>query len=291
MSDKFKSSQFGKLKTSAESGGFEIQAEKEAIREMRVMKVDAPIEPVITDYTLDRLKRPGEGSYSTVKSKFGALAATDHDKVARSRKDARFSINSLLREPLKVEEEERRVIEERVRARVQAVSEEVRGAAAQKGYDEGLKQGYDEAFKKARAEYAERFAAFDEFLAQCETAKEQIFRANERFLIETVFRVAKMVLLRELTTDKDYVLRLATELIERVGVRENIRVKLSPADMATAAQLKEGLEKKLGALKNLNLEASPQVVGGGCVVETEWNAIDAAIETQLQGIHDALLGS
>jgi flagellar assembly protein FliH len=172
---------------------------------------------------------------------------------------------------------------------VESVAEEVRAQAAKQGYDEGLKQGHEEAFRRFREEAAERIRSFDLFLAEAETAKEQIYRANERFLIETVFRVSKMVLLKELTTDKEYVTRLARDLIERVGVRENIRIKISPSDMDTAALLKEGLEKSLGTLKNLNIEPSAQVQGGGCIVETEWNAIDASIQTQLQGIYDALV--
>ena len=52
-----------------------------------------------------------------------------------------------------------------------------------------------------------------------EGLKAEIYRANERFLIETVFRVARMVALKEISADKDYLSRLTHDLIERtVGV-------------------------------------------------------------------------
>ena len=46
----------------------------------------------------------------------------------------------------------------------------------------------------------------------------------------------------------------------------------------------------MGDLKNLQIEGSDQFRSGGCTVETQWNAIDASIETQLKGLYDALMG-
>ena len=75
-----------------------------------------------------------------------------------------------------------------------------------------------------------------------------------------------------------------------MGVRENITLSLNPADLETAESIRQGLFASLGELKNLNILPSPAVKLGGCSIETEFNAIDASIETQLQSIHAALLG-
>lgn len=260
----------------------------------RVVKIDTASVPVVQEFELSRLSKEGEGDYAFTRKKYGALAATDFDRstvASKTRKDARFSINSLLRDPLSIEEEERRVMDEKVQARVSAIEEEARARASEIGYADGLKQGHEEAFRRFQTESAERMAGLEQLIASLEGAKREIFRANERYLVELVFRVARMVLLRELSADKEYVLRLTRELIERVGARENIRVRVHPDDLETAALLKDGLEKALGTLQNLNVEASAQVRRGGCELETQWNVIDASVETQLEGIHDALVGS
>jgi flagellar assembly protein FliH len=268
----------------------QIKTEEAAPDEVRVVKLDTTQKREVQDFKMGNLRKPGDRSYASVKARFGPLAATDPERVARSQKDARFTLNPLLRDPLSVEEEERRAIEERVRVRVQAIEEDAKAKAAKAGYDEGLKKGFDEAYRKFQEEGAGRLRQFDQFLQACDGAKDEIFRANERYLIDLVFRVARMVLLKDLSADRDYVLRLAKELLERIGVRENITVRVHPNEMATAGMLREGLEKALGQLKNLNIEGSPQVQQGGCMIETEWNAIDASVETQLKGIHDALVG-
>ncbi|MBI2712119.1 MAG: hypothetical protein HYX41_04550 [Bdellovibrio sp.] len=182
------------------------------------------------------------------------------------------------------------MIDEKVRDQIAAVAEEARKEAAEKGYQEGLKRGHDEAYLKVQSESAGSLSRFDQMVSEAEKAKVEIFRANERFLIELVFRIAKMVLLRELQTDQEYLSRLAVELVTRVGLKDNIKIKLNTEDAETIAKLRGGLEKAFGKMNNLNIEASRSVQQGGCQVETEWNAIDASIETQLQGVYESLFG-
>jgi flagellar biosynthesis/type III secretory pathway protein FliH len=99
-----------------------------------------------------------------------------------------------------------------------------------------------------------------------------------------------MVMLKDLSADREYLLRLTRELVERVGVKDNIRIRLNQNDMESMRLVRENLESTVGTMKNLHIEESREVETGGCIVETEWNAIDASIETQLQGIHRALVG-
>jgi len=279
MTQKFTKSGFNNHDIRGETGTTDV----------RVVKLDQDSTPVVRSFEFERLSSPGQGGYEAVKSRYGALAATDNERGSRTQKDRRFSLSELIREPLSVEQEERRVIEEKVRARVAAMSEEAKAEAAAVGYEDGLEKGYQEAFQKFQQEGAERIAEFEKMLQQAESAKQEIFHANERFLVELVFRVARTILLRELKADKEYVVRLAREVVDRVGVRDNVTVKLNPEDLTSATMLKEGLEKSFGEMNNLNVEASSQVRRGGCIVETEWNLIDASIEEQLQHVYQALI--
>jgi flagellar assembly protein FliH len=269
---------------------FEIKKEKEAPAETRVVKIENGVAKEVKEFEFQKIKKNGEHDYGSIKAKYGPLAATDTDRASRNRKDARFSLNPLLRGPLSVEEEERRAIEERVQDRVQALWNETKAKAHEDGYREGLKVGHDEAYKKFQEDGANRLKAFDSFITHCENAKTEIFRANERLLVELVFKIGKMILMKELSTDKDYVIRLATDLLEKIGARENITIRLNPAQLETAGMIREGIEKQLGALKNINFEASDQVAGGGCAIETEWSAIDASVCKQLEGVYQALIG-
>lgn len=268
---------------------FEVNAEGEE-EKARVVKQEEPFSASVRSFSAPDFHQQTHRSYPDVKARFGALAATDPDRSAKSQKDRRFSLNELARGPLSVEEEERNVIEEQVRTRIATLSDEVRQKGFQAGYADGAKEGHAEAFEQFQKDAASRIQGFDQLLGELEAAKEDVFRANERFLIELVFRVSRMVVLQELKTDPQYVLRLTRDLIERVGVRENIRIRVNPKDKETIGMIKDNLDQIFGGLKNVNIEASSQVAGGGCLLDTEWNAIDASIETQLRGVYEALIG-
>lgn len=269
---------------------FEIQTDNRNSKEIKVVNLDGNNEPVVSTFELSPLHKKGDQNYNLVKARYGPLAVTDPERASRSLKDRRFSLNPLLRDPLSVEQEEKRVIEEKVRIRIDTLAEDAKKTASEEGYQDGLKKGYEEAFKKFQEESAPNLQKFDQLVQEAEKAKVEIFRANERFLVELVFRIARMVMLKELSTDRDYVLRLAKELISRVGVRENITIRVHPNDAETLDLLKGGLEKAYGAMSNLHIEASQLVKRGGCQIETEWNAIDASIDTQLDGLLNSLVG-
>lgn len=269
-----------KIRTEAEAG----------LPQSRVMKVDTGGVPVVQQFSFGRLERAGEGNYEATKAKYGAISATDSERMHRGQRDRRFSLNPLVKEPLSIEEEERRVIDQKVEERVAAITAEARAKGVQEGYQAGLAKGHREAFELFQNQADERMAQFEGLLAAFEGAKAEIFRANERFLMELVFRVARTVALKEVAEDREYVVRLCRELLERIGARDNIRIRLHPDDAGTALLLKPALEQTFGALGNLTVEPSELVRRGGCIVETEWNEIDASLDTQFEGIHAALLG-
>jgi len=258
----------------------------------RIVKMDKAQKSEVTSFEFGNLNRQEKKSYSSIKASFSGVGGlTEGEKQAHQLRDSRFSLNPMARTHLSIEEEEKKIIDEKVKAQIALISEEAKTKAMEEGYQVGLKKGFDEAFTQFRDEGNVRLKQFDAFITSVEDAKTVIFAANERYLIELVFRVAKMILLRELTTDKEYVLRLCKELIEKVGVRDNVSIRIHPDDMESMTMLREGLEKSLGAMKNLNIETSNQVKRGGCILETEWNAIEASIDTQIQGVYDALVGT
>ncbi|OFZ78285.1 MAG: hypothetical protein A2583_02405 [Bdellovibrionales bacterium RIFOXYD1_FULL_53_11] len=256
----------------------------------RVVKLDFGSAMQICDYKMHKLQQAGEHDYKSIKARFGPLAATDPDKHARTAGDSKFKINPLMKNALSIEDEEKRVVEERVQARVNELAEATRQAAHQEGHEAGFKKGQEDAFRKFKEDGAASLKTFEKFVQEAEGLKAEIFKANERFLVETIFRIGRMLFLKELAADKEYVTRLARDLIEKTGVRENITVRVSPEDFKTAAKLREDLDKQLGGLRNLNIEESESIRGGGCEIETEWSAIDAGIEKQLAGIHEGLTG-
>ena len=260
------------------------------LERFNIVAFDQEKKPSVRDFALKTLHQVDGKILSDIKQKYSPLSQARVEVKMQKQKDRRFSLDPLLRDPLSVGEEEQQVIAEKVRVQVEALSQTVNASAAEAGFQEGLKKGRLESFERFKEESRENLEKFEKMLAAAEAAKEDIFRANEQFLIELIFRVARSIILKELSTDADYVLRLVTELIAKVDLRESVTVRIHPSEGKTLESLKGGLETAFGSLKNLKIEYSDQVMRGGCQVETQWNVIDASIESQLQAVYGALLG-
>ncbi len=266
-----------------------LQIPKSQGEDLRVIKLDlGVVELQVEDFKANEFKR-GFSSYQQVKDKMGSLAASDERRV-RPRKDERFLLNSASKERLEIEHEERRILEERVQAEIARLREEAKVQGHAEGLEAGRRQGIEEATAEYKKVAEEKLSVLEGIARQMEGFRSAIYQANEAHLIQLVYRVARMCLMKELKADPDYVKRLAKLLVERVGVRDHIKIGVSEYDAASVGELRESLEKAFGQMQNLQIAVNPQILSGGCILETERNLIDADVDQQLEAIRQELLG-
>jgi flagellar assembly protein FliH len=257
---------------------FSIREEETFSNAPRVVKTSQPVERQVQDFKMTRLSAEQGSGASSGSPRPGTQEYRDH----------RFVMSQLAKEALAVGKEDEKVIEQQVAERLKKLSEETYQKAFSEGHAKGFEQGKNEALESVMAETRERFERMDALIQSMESAKSELLDANREFLMNVVYRIAKAVVLKEISADKDYLLRLARELIEKCGLRDQLTLKIHPDDAEALEKLKEGLIQSFSSLKNLSIELSDHVASGGCVLETEWGAIDASLETQLSQIVKSL---
>ncbi|MEO5970858.1 MAG: FliH/SctL family protein [Bdellovibrionia bacterium] len=268
---------------------FKIKGEANKKERITITELDPDVDQHVDRFTVSSFKKSGVNNYAENADKFGPLAVTDPGRAVRSQKDRRFSLNPLLRDPLSVEQEEQRAIDEKVRILVENVSVEARKEGEEAGYQEGLKRGTEEAINKVGEQADASLLKFQQMVVELENVKTDVFRANEDFLISLIFRIAKMVTLKDLSVDRDYILRLTKDLVESAGVHNNTVLKINAEDEKFITSIRENLFKTFGEMRNLNIEVSSKVARGGCRIETEWSAIDVNVEEEFKRIEESLL--
>jgi flagellar assembly protein FliH len=222
--------------------------------------------------------------YKQVKEKFGNLAATD------PKSNSHFTLHPESKRGLGIEAEERSHIEDQV-----SIEVETRLAALKdEAYQDGFERGRGEGKTSAEAEFFEQvkpqFEQLTTILKEFDQLKSEVYTANEQFLIQLIFQVSKSILLTELKTDREYVKRLTAEIIEKLGAKENIRIKINTADYENIDQFREFLKTTFPDLKNVQIEPDGSLVLGGVKVETDLSRINASVEAQLNSIQSALSG-
>lgn len=279
-------------KPTPKSEKYEFKVLSESLGDVKreVHRLKAPDPTKIQNFEFPKMRTPGSGNYKAVRDRVGGITAVDRELGKGEETARRFSFHPLLKKTLHIQDEEARLIEKEVNAKIESMSSKAQQDGFAKGVEEGKKQGHEEAVLQFKNDSKSLMDRFESLVGEFEGTKESIFKTNERFIQEMIFRIAKMIALKEIKQDPQYVLRLAAEIIEKVGVKENISIKMHPSDEEQVSKVREGLISKFGELRNLTIETSPQVRLGGCVIETSLNLIDASIETQLENIHRAVTG-
>ncbi len=241
-------------------------------------------------YEYRRIAKPGDGDYQALKKKAGPLAATDEQRKSRTTHDQRFQMSGLMKEALSIEAEERRAIQERVDLEVAKIKEQAHAEGLTRGLEEGRAAGVQEAHAELRKEATTTLSQLQSLFEGFEGLKNRVFEENAQFVLGAMAQVCKRVILKELSTDQDYVLRLTRELIEKTGVRENIKILVSAETFKHYEVLQAGIKQVFSNLQNISIEPSDRVKAGGVIFESQWNSIDARLESQLQHLEASLLG-
>jgi len=242
-----------------------------------IVTMDVPTTQSVASFSADKLNDKDRLKYSQIMG-----------KGARSRQSSRFRLNELSRGPLSVEAEEEARIEAEVEKRVSVQLTQAKEQVLKDAYEEGFAVGKQEGNAEIKLECQPLVTHFDELIAQFENAKNEIYKNNEEFIMRTVYRLARRVVLKELSDDQDYTRRLILQLLDRLAIRDNVKIFVGEAVYSSAERLREGLALSLGELKNISIEMDSSIDGRGVRIETEHGEIDAQIDAQIEAIAQAL---
>jgi flagellar assembly protein FliH len=264
--------------------GFEVNSEPGALKQHQVSPLPIDKKRHLSDFDPKDLNDYDISKYARIRPNVGPVARTDEEGTELRQKTVAFHMSSLVRDAAGIEAEEARAISQEVVRRVEEIQDEARENARKEGFERGVRDGIEAGRNEWFTQAKDYIAQIDEMLKSWEKARSEIFAHNERFLVDMVFRIARMVLLKEIDTDREYVVRLGKQLIERTGLKENVTVTIGPKDEALLSEIKEKLELEIPDMKNFQIVVSPDLESGGCKVETDWNTVDASIDTQLEGL-------
>jgi flagellar assembly protein FliH len=151
-----------------------------------------------------------------------------------------------------------------------------------KGYEQGERAGAEAAGKRGEA----MLRRLSETLGELTTLRAAMIRQTEAQIVELALAVARRVLHREISLDRNLLIAIARVALDRLGESARVTVRLHPEDYeATGAARIAASEGG-----NVSFAPDPRVGRGGCRVESELGLIDAGVDAQIHEIARALLG-
>lgn len=171
-------------------------------------------------------------------------------------------------------------------ARIIAKAEEDSALIHQVAEDKAL----HETNLKLETKVAERISEIrdrlGETIERISTLSGEITTGVENSLVELALQIAKKVVRREVTIDREVALTLVKVSLGKLHDRSIAEIHLHPEDHAYVLAHRE----KLGFRGALEIIEDPLVSIGGCLIHTETGDIDARIESQFDEIAHGLLG-
>jgi flagellar assembly protein FliH len=151
-----------------------------------------------------------------------------------------------------------------------------------KGFAQGERAGLEAAAKRGDA----MLRRLTQTLEEMTDLRARMIRETEQQMVTLALAVARRVIQREISLDRDLLIAIARVALDRLGDDAKISVRLNPDDHAAT----EAARTAAWTGTHVTVVADPRVPRGGCRIESDFGALDAGVDAQIQELAHALLG-
>lgn len=155
--------------------------------------------------------------------------------------------------------------------------------AIQLGYQDGFNKGYEDSKKEHVCLINEVEDLKQKTLEECKKYMESI----ESDIIKMVMEISKKVIHNKISIDKDEVLQMVKQSIEKCCNNEQITVRVSFEDYNYIYENRDKLISSIEGLEKLEIVKEESLEIGSCVIESSYGTIDSSVNKKLKRIEDS----
>ena len=170
-------------------------------------------------------------------------------------------------------------------ARIIAEAEESKALVEQAAKESALIDAAAEMENELAARLGEVRSELADTIGKLAGLSAEIITHVESDLVELALQIAKKVVRREVTIDREIALTLVRVSLSKLHQRTAVEVHLNPEDLNFVKNHLDSLDFR-GAL---NLVEDPSITLGGCLIHTDTGDIDGRVESQFDEIAFGLL--
>ena len=217
----------------------------------------------------DIVKKAEEAAFAEVKRQ------TDQAQIIKS--DAEQAASKII-EDAKLEAE--RIIQE---ANVE--KENIKATAHQDGYKEGHEQG----FMEGQNEVNRLVERVHKIVESVMVRREEILCETEQQIVELVLLMTRKVVKIISENQKTVVLSNVLAALKKIRTRGNITLRVNTEDLKLTTAHVDEFIKRIENVSGISVIEDSSVDRGGCIVETDFGAIDARISSQLAELESKIM--
>jgi type III secretion protein L len=140
-----------------------------------------------------------------------------------------------------------------------------------------------------RDAYEQGLQQWNAAIAEADAARDRHIAENEPEMIRLAVRIAQKIIGQELRVNPQAIVSMALECLQGFRRERTLTLRMPPADVERLGDRIAVLREAAGPHRSIEVVADASIVGGGCLVESEYGVIDARLETQMRCMEEILL--
>jgi flagellar assembly protein FliH len=169
--------------------------------------------------------------------------------------------------------------------KAKAEQEDIKKAA----HDEGFKAGREEGFQDGNQEAKRLVDRLHAMIERVMGKRQAILEETEQQVVELVLLIARKVVKTIAESQRSVVTSNVVQALRKVKDRGDVTIRVNLEDVQLTTEHAEEFMKTVENVKNITVIEDSTVDRGGCVVETDFGAIDARISSQLNELEQKIL--
>ncbi|GMO50798.1 MAG: flagellar assembly protein FliH [Treponemataceae bacterium] len=169
--------------------------------------------------------------------------------------------------------------------KAKAEQEDIKKAA----HDEGFKAGCEEGFQEGNQEAKRLVDRLHTVIERVLGKRQAILEETEQQVVELVLLMTRKVVKAVTESQRDVVISNAAQALRKVKDRGDVTIRVNLDDVQLTTEHADEFMKIVESVKNITIIEDSTVDRGGCIVETDFGAIDARISSQLNELEQKIL--
>ena len=159
------------------------------------------------------------------------------------------------------------------------------GEAYKEGFDKGSEDGYKEGQQEANRLVERLHVILDKTLDR----RQSILDETEQQIVELVLLISRKVVKVISESQRSVVMQNILQALRRVKGRGEVTIRVNLADLKLTSEHTKEFMQAVESVKNITVAEDSSVEKGGCIIETDFGAIDARISSQLNELEQKIL--
>lgn len=255
--------------------------------------------PEYTGPTADDLRKEAEAfklQWEDEKAKMLAKAQADADQIVKNAEDAAFA-------QVKHQSDQAAIIKSQAQKEAQDIVEKAKAEAQdiisnakveeksifEKSKSEGFKAGHEEGYKAGNEEAQRLVERIHKMIEAVQAKRQEILDNTEQQIVNLVILIARKVVKIMSENQKSVIMSNVLQALKKVKGSGDVTLRVNLADVKLTTEHIKDFIHQVENIKNISVVEDSSVEKGGCIVETDFGAIDARISSQLNELETQIL--